>query len=186
MKLNLMLDVIPEAQDGKDVPLPLFNHFLWVSLRRTLRAGAHGVCPKGEWDCTTFEFHFILLLIRRWTKSCTLAHFWSDGVISILIVNWVSVFLSARRYFALQSSCEHKAINTLQHVVIQATPTGNWSGEFGVGRGGGLFLIFALPYMYVLPQRVWFLHRFGQKKGIDFAYFCLNSGMVFRRNYGSL
>ena len=23
--LNLMLDVIPEAQDGKDVPLPLFN-----------------------------------------------------------------------------------------------------------------------------------------------------------------
>ena len=26
--LNLILDVIPEAQDGKDVPLPLFNHFL--------------------------------------------------------------------------------------------------------------------------------------------------------------
>ena len=26
--LNLMLDVIPEAQDGKDVPLLLFNHFL--------------------------------------------------------------------------------------------------------------------------------------------------------------
>ena len=26
--MNLMLDVIPEAQDGKDVPLPLFNHFL--------------------------------------------------------------------------------------------------------------------------------------------------------------
>ena len=26
--LNLMLGVIPEAQDGKDVPLPLFNHFL--------------------------------------------------------------------------------------------------------------------------------------------------------------
>ena len=26
--LNLMLDVIPEAQDGKDVPLSLFNRFL--------------------------------------------------------------------------------------------------------------------------------------------------------------
>ena len=26
--LNLMLGVMPEAQDGKDVSLPLFNHFL--------------------------------------------------------------------------------------------------------------------------------------------------------------
>ena len=29
------------------------------------------------------------------------------------------------------------------------------------------------------PQRMWFLHCFGPKTGIDFAYFGLNSGMVF-------
>ena len=29
------------------------------------------------------------------------------------------------------------------------------------------------------PQRMWFLHCFGLKMGIDFAYFGLNSGMVF-------
>ena len=29
------------------------------------------------------------------------------------------------------------------------------------------------------PQRIWFLQRFGLKTGIDFAYFGLNSGMVF-------
>ena len=59
----------------------------------------------------------------------------------------MSVFLSARRYFALQSGSEHEAINTLQYVVIQATPTGNWSGEFG--GGGGVWGVFALPYRYV-------------------------------------
>ena len=32
---------------------------------------------------------------------------------------------------------------------------------------------------YVPPQRVWFLHRFGLKMGIDFAHFGLESGMVF-------
>ena len=26
--LHLMLGIIPEAQDGKDVPLPLFNHLV--------------------------------------------------------------------------------------------------------------------------------------------------------------
>ena len=143
-KLNLMLGVIPEAQDGKDVPLPLFNHFLWVSLRRTFRAGPHGVCTEGGWDCTTFKFHLIAdQKVDEKLYSHSIFHFWSDGVTSILIVNWVSVFLAARRYFALQSSCEHEAINTLQHVVIQATPSGNRSGEFG-GRGLFLYICFAL------------------------------------------
>ena len=32
---------------------------------------------------------------------------------------------------------------------------------------------------YVPPQRVWFLRRFGLKTGVNFAYFCLNSGIVF-------
>ena len=36
-----------------------------------------------------------------------------------------------------------------------------------------------LPHRYVLPQRVWFLLHFGPKTGIDFAYFGLNSVMVF-------
>ena len=35
------------------------------------------------------------------------------------------------------------------------------------------------PYRLVPTQRVWFLWRFGLKTGIDFAYFGLESGMVF-------
>ena len=31
---------------------------------------------------------------------------------------------------------------------------------------------------YVLPQRVWFLSRFGLKTGIDFEHFGLKLGMV--------
>ena len=30
------------------------------------------------------------------------------------------------------------------------------------------------------PQRVWFLGRFGQERGLDFVYFGLESGMVFQ------
>ena len=47
-----------------------------------------------------------------------------------------------------------------------------------LGRGGEGTL-FYLPFWYVPPQRVWFLRRFGLKRGIDFAYSGLNSGMVF-------
>ena len=36
-----------------------------------------------------------------------------------------------------------------------------------------------MPYRYVPPQRAWFLRRFGLKTGVNFAYFCLNSGIVF-------
>ena len=36
-----------------------------------------------------------------------------------------------------------------------------------------------LPFWYVLPQWVGFLRRFGLKTAIDFAYFGVNSGMVF-------
>jgi len=41
-----------------------------------------------------------------------------------------------------------------------------------------------LPYInrtYIaapIPQRVWFLRRFGLKTGIDFAHFDLETGMV--------
>ena len=37
------------------------------------------------------------------------------------------------------------------------------------------------PCRYVPPQRVWFLRRFCLKTGLDFAYFGLESGMVFSR-----
>jgi len=50
-----------------------------------------------------------------------------------------------------------------------------WGG--GGGGGGGTPL--RLPYVYVPPQRVGFLRRFGLKAGIDFTYFGLNLGMVF-------
>ena len=40
------------------------------------------------------------------------------------------------------------------------------------------------PYRYVPPQRVWFLHHFGLKTGIDFKHFGLESGMVFEGTTG--
>ena len=43
---------------------------------------------------------------------------------------------------------------------------------WGAGGGGGM------------PQRVWFLRRFGLKYGMDFAYFGLESGTgVYERIY---
>ena len=158
--LNLMLGAIPEAQDGKDVPLPLFNHFLWVSLRRTFRAGPHGVCTEGGWDCTTFEFHFILLLIRRWTKSCTLTQSFISGLTGLL------VFSSSIEFpFFLQlgvTSHYNPVVNMkpLTHysmLLYKQLPqeTGQVSSGGEGGGGGGLFLIFALPYRYMPSQRVW-------------------------------
>ena len=43
-------------------------------------------------------------------------------------------------------------------------------------------LIFGI-LRYVPPHRVGFLRLFGQKTGIDFAHFGLESGMVSERNY---
>ena len=37
-----------------------------------------------------------------------------------------------------------------------------------------------MPYRYIPPRRVWFLRRFGMKMGVDFAHFCLESGVVSR------
>ena len=36
-----------------------------------------------------------------------------------------------------------------------------------------------------LPQRVWFMWRFGLKTGVDFAHFGLESGMVFEGTMGT-
>ena len=49
-------------------------------------------------------------------------------------------------------------------------------------RGGGTPL--CKPYRYVPPQRVGVLHHFGLKTGIHFAYFGLESGMVFEGTTG--
>ena len=43
------------------------------------------MCTEGGWDCTTFEFHFILLLIKRWTKSCTLTQSFISGLTVLLV-----------------------------------------------------------------------------------------------------
>ena len=43
------------------------------------------MCTEGGWDYTTFKFHFILLLIRRWTKSCTLTQSFISGLIGLLV-----------------------------------------------------------------------------------------------------
>ena len=39
-------------------------------------------------------------------------------------------------------------------------------------------------YRYVPPHRVGFLHRFGLKTGIHFAYYGLESGMVYEETTG--
>ena len=46
------------------------------------------------------------------------------------------------------------------------------------GGGGGCTPLYKL-YRYVPPHRVRFLRRFALKKGIHFAHFGLESGMVF-------
>ena len=51
--------------------------------------------------------------------------------------------------------------------------------EFSSPGGGGTPL--CKLYRYVPPHRVGFLRHFGPKTGIHFAYFGLESGMVFER-----
>ena len=51
-----------------------------------------------------------------------------------------------------------------------------WGGE----GDGGLYKL----YRYLLPQRVWFLRRFGLKTAIDFAHFCLNRVLVVEGTTG--
>ena len=50
----------------------------------------------------------------------------------------------------------------------------------GGGGGEGLYKL----YRYLPPQRVWFLSRFGLKKGTDFAHLCLNRVLVFEGTTG--
>ena len=45
-----------------------------------------------------------------------------------------------------------------------------WLGLAPGGGGGGGTSLYQL-YRYVLPQRVWFLSRFGLKTGIDFDHY---------------
>ena len=56
--------------------------------------------------------------------------------------------------------------------IDSVAPPQGWGGG---GEGAPLYK----PYMYVPPQRVGFLCRFGLKTGIDFDHFGLESGMVF-------
>ena len=53
-------------------------------------------------------------------------------------------------------------------------------GQGTLGLGGGGTPLNNL-YRYVPSQRVGFLRRFGVKTSIDFAYFGLESGVVFER-----
>ena len=47
-----------------------------------------------------------------------------------------------------------------------------------------MVLHFKSHYRYVLPQRGGLLGRFSLKKGVDFAHFGLESGMVFKGTTG--
>ena len=138
------------------------------------------MCTEGGWDCTTFKFHFILLLIRRWTKSCTLTQSFISGLIGLLVF---SSSIEFPFFFQLGVTSHYNPvvnIKPLTHysmLLYKQLPQETGQVSSG-GEGGGLFLIFALPYRYVPPQRVWFLHRFGLRTDIDFTHFSLNSGKV--------
>ena len=58
-----------------------------------------------------------------------------------------------------------------------------YSSFFARGGGGGGTPLYKL-YRYVPPHRVGFLRRFGLKTGIHFAYFGLESSMVFEGTTG--
>ena len=139
------------------------------------------MCTEGGWDCTTFKFHFILLLIRRWTKSCTLTQSFISGLIGLLVFSSSIEFLF---FFQLGVTSHYNPvvnIKPLTHysmLLYKQLPQETGQVSSGGEGGGGLFLIFALPYRYVPPQRVWFLHRFGLRTDIDFTHFSLNSGKV--------
>ena len=45
--------------------------------------------------------------------------------------------------------------------------------------GGGAVLPYKKLYWNVPPDLVWFLRHFRPRKGIDFAHFALESGIVF-------
>ena len=85
--------------------------------------------------------------------------------------------LNTRRDYAAATCCSDRVtlcvptLDTYGLVLIIALEF-----TFGGGRGTPLYK----PYRYVPPpQRVWFLGRFGQERGLDFVYFGLESGMVF-------
>ena len=56
--------------------------------------------------------------------------------------------------------------------------------RWGGGGGGGEGSLIQAD-RYVPPHRVGFLRRFGLKTGIYFAYFGLESGMVFEGTMGA-
>ena len=58
--------------------------------------------------------------------------------------------------------------------------------HYSPGGGGGCTPLHKLyRYMYVPPQRVWFLSHFGLKTGIDFDHYGLKLGMVFKGTTGA-
>ena len=70
----------------------------------------------------------------------------------------------------------HIEFNNFKANIMQEPLHNGIALEFSQG-GGGTFLY--LPYRYWQLQRLWFLRRVGLITGPDFAYFGVNSGMVF-------
>ena len=118
------------------------------------------------------------MLIRRWTKSCTLTQSFISGLTGLFSSSTeFPFFLQLGVTSHYNSVVNMKPLTHYSMLLYKQLP--RETGQVSSGEGGrGVFLIFALPYRYVPPQRVWFLHRFGLKTDIDFAYFSLNSNMV--------
>ena len=76
---------------------------------------------------------------------------------------------AARRIFLKNSSCKW--------TINQCTYTVTSFAQAVLSREGGGTPLYQV-YRYVPPQRVWFLSRFGLKKGIDFEHFGLKLGLV--------
>ena len=70
----------------------------------------------------------------------------------------------------------HIEFNNFKANIMQEPLHNGIALEFSQGWGG-TFLY--LLYRYWQLQRLWFLRRVGLKTGPDFAYFGVNSGMVF-------
>ena len=68
----------------------------------------------------------------------------------------------------------HIEFNNFKANIMQEPLHNGIKLEFSWG-GTPLFLL----YRYWQLQRLWFLRRVGLKTGPDFAYFGVNSGMVF-------
>ena len=157
----------------------LIINFIWVSLRRSFKAGPNGVCTlEGPRDRGRVGLHHTRISLHPIADkkvdekpySHSIFHFWSDGVTSILISSIEFPF-----FFQLGVTSHYNpVVNTkplTYYSMLLYKQLPQETGQVSSRGGGGsysLYLPCLIGYRCVPPQRVWFLHRFDLKTGIDF------------------